>query len=131
MADKMKASAPGKGFADKIPEVRRRIADVNERKGKASEWNGQAAKATKDVCDSQNVNKTAFTFVATCHRKEPVEAQDRILTAFALALGTGLLDQIDLFDDRVAFIRAELDKRLNAPAPAAAPGAAKLAALVN
>lgn len=131
MADKMKPAQPGKGFADKLPEVRRRIADVNERKGKASEWNGQAAKATKDVCDSQNVNKTAFTFVATCHRKEPIEAQDRILTAFALALGTGILDQIDLFDDRVAFIRAELDKRLSNPVAAPAPGASAVAGLVN
>lgn len=128
MADKLKKG--GNPFEAKLPEVRRRIKDVNERKEKAAEYVGMAGKATKDVCDSQNVNKAAFTFVATCHRKEAAEAMDRVLTLFALALGTGLLDQMDLFDDRLSFIKYELDKRTAADAkPAPAPGAGMVAQL--
>lgn len=126
MADKIKKGA--NPFEAKLPEVRRRIKDVNERKEKAADWNGQAGKATKDVCDANNINKNAFTFIAGCHRKESSEAIDRVLTVFALALGTGLLDQMDMFDDRLAFIKAELEKRATeAPAPAA--GASMVAQL--
>lgn len=128
MADKIKAGSGG--FAAKLPEIRRRISDVNERKEKAAEYNGAAGKATKDACDANNVNKTAFTFIATCHRKEAAEAMDRVLTVFALALGTGLLDQADLFDERLKYIRSELDKRTAEDAPrAAAPGASMVANL--
>lgn len=128
MAEKLKKGA--NQFANKLAEIKRRIADVNKQKEKAAEYVGLAGKATKDVCDSQNVNKAAFTFVATCHRKESAEAIDRVLTSFALALGTGLLDQMDLFDDRLAFIKEELDKRTADDAPrAAAPGAAMVAGL--
>jgi leucyl aminopeptidase (aminopeptidase T) len=128
MADKLKKDA--KGFAAKLPELARRIKDVNERKEKAAEYNGMAGKATKDACESQNVNKAAFTFVATCHRKESAEAQDRVLTLFALALGTGLLDQMDMFDERLKYIREELDKRTSEDAPrSAAPGAGMVAQL--
>lgn len=126
MADKLKKGASG--FEAKLPEVRRRIKDVNERKEKAADWNGQAGKATKDVCDANNINKNAFTFVAGCHRKESAEAIDRVLTVFALALGTGLLDQMDMFDDRLAYIKAELEKRGH-EAPAPAPGAGLVAQL--
>lgn len=129
MADKLKKVA-ATGFAAKLPEIQRRIKDVNERKEKAAEYNGLAGQATKDVCEANNVNKAAFTFVAACHRKEQAEAQDRILTLFALALGIGLLDQMDLFDDRLAYIRAELEARTAENAPrAAAPGAAMVAQL--
>lgn len=128
MAEKLKKGA--NPFASKLAEIKRRIADVNKQKEKAAEYVGLAGKATKDVCDSQNVNKAAFTFVATCHRKESAEAIDRVLTSFALALGTGLLDQMDLFDDRLAFIKEELDKRTADDAPrAAAPGAGMVAQL--
>lgn len=130
MADKLKKGA--NSFEAKLTEVKRRIKDVNERKEKAADWNGQAGKATKDVCDANNLNKNAFTFIAGCHRKESSEAMDRVLTVFALALGTGLLDQMDLFDDRLAFIRAELDKRTADGAPrAAAPGADMVARLAT
>lgn len=128
MADKLKKGVTG--FAAKLPEVKRRIADVNKQKEKAAEYVGIAGKATKDVCDSQNINKNAFTFIAGCHRKESAEAIDRVLTVFALAIGTGLLDQMDLFDDRLAYIRDELDKRTADDAPsAAAPGAGMVAQL--
>jgi hypothetical protein len=126
MADKLKTGA--NPFAAKLPEVKRRIADVNKHKEKAAEYVGMAGKATKDVCDANNVNKAAFTFVATCHRKEPTEAIDRVLTLFAVALGTGLLDQMDMFDDRLAFIKAELDKRAT-EAPPKAAGAGMVAQL--
>lgn len=128
MADKLKKGVTG--FAAKLPEIISRIKDVNRQKEKAAEYVGLAGKATKDVCDSQNVNKAAFTFVATCHRKEAAEAQDRILTLFALAIGTGLLDQMDLFDERLKYIREELEKRTGDDAPrAAAPGAGMVAQL--
>ncbi len=130
MADKLKKGVTG--FAAKLPEIISRIKDVNRQKEKAAEYVGLAGKATKDVCDSQNVNKAAFTFVATCHRKEAAEAQDRILTLFALAIGTGLLDQMDLFDERLKYIREELDKRTAEDAPrAAAPGAGMVAQLAS
>ncbi len=130
MAEKLKKGEGG--FAAKMPEIARRIKDVNRYKEQAAEQVGMAGKATKDVCDAQNVNKAAFTFVATCHRKESAEAQDRILTLFALALGTGLLDQIDMFDDRLKFIQAELAKRTAEDAPrAAAPGAGMVAQLAS
>ncbi len=128
MADKLKAGK--NAFADKLPEIKRRIKDVNNYKEKAAEHVGMAGKATKDACDTNNVNKAAFTFVATCHRKESAEAIDRVLTLFALALGTGLLDQADMFDDRMAFIKAKLDERVGA-APAQAAGASKIAALAS
>lgn len=128
MADKLKKG--GNAFEVKLAEVKRRIKDVNERKEKAAEYNGLAGQATKDACEANNINKAAFTFVAACHRKEPYEALDRVLTLFALAMGTGLLDQMDLFDDRLAYIKAELDKRTAENAPrAAAPGAAMVAQL--
>lgn len=128
MADKLKKG--GNAFEVKLAEVKRRIKDVNERKEKAAEYNGLAGQATKDACEANNINKAAFTFVAACHRKEPSEALDRVLTLFALAMGTGLLDQMDLFDDRLAYIKAELDKRTAENAPrAAAPGAAMVAQL--
>ena len=130
MADKLKKGT--NAFSAKLPEVKRRIADVNKSKEKAAEYVGMAGKATKDVCDANNVNKAAFTFVATCHRKESAEAIDRVLTLFALALGTGLLDQMDLFDDRLAFIKDELDRRgQEAPAPAAGAGMVAQLAAVN
>lgn len=128
MAEKLKKG--GSAFAAKLVEIKRRIKDVNERKEKAAEYNGLAGQATKDACEANNVNKAAFTFIAACHRKEPTEALDRVLTLFALALGTGLLDQMDLFDERLSYIRAELDKRTAEDAPrAAAPGAAMVAQL--
>lgn len=128
MAEKLKKGEGG--FAAKMPEIARRIKDVNRYKEQAAEHVGMAGKATKDVCEAQNVNKAAFTFVATCHRKESAEAIDRVLTLFALALGTGLLDQIDMFDDRLKFIQAELAKRTAEDAPrAAAPGASMVAQL--
>lgn len=128
MAEKLKKG--GSAFAAKLAEIKRRIKDVNERKEKAAEYNGLAGQATKDACEANNVNKAAFTFIAACHRKEPTEALDRVLTLFALALGTGLLDQMDLFDERLSYIRAELDKRTAEDAPrAAAPGAAMVAQL--
>lgn len=128
MADKIKKGA--NPFEAKLAEVKRRIADVNKHKEKAAEYVGMAGKATKDVCDANNVNKAAFTFVATCHRKEPTEAIDRVLTLFAIALGTGLLDQMDMFDDRLAFIKDELEKRQTKP-PAPAAGASMVAQLAS
>lgn len=128
MAEKVKKGASG--FAAKLPEIARRIKDVNDRKEKAAEYNGMAGKATKDACDANNVNKSAFSFVAACHRKESAEALDRLLTVFALGLGTGLLDQMDMFDDRLKYIQDELAKRTADNAPrAAAPGAAMVAQL--
>ena len=128
MAEKLKPNA--KGYAAKMRGVAGAIKRVNEAKEKGAEYNGSAGKATKDFCDSENVNKTAFTFIATCHRKESIEAMDRVLSVMALALGSGLLDQIDMFDDRVAFIRSELDKRLAGDAaPVPANGSATIAAL--
>jgi hypothetical protein len=115
MADKLKPGAKN-GFAEKLPEIKRRITDVNRNKEKSSEYVGLAGKATKDACDANNLNKQAFTFVAGCHRKEAAEAMDRVLTVFALALGTGLLDQMDMFDERLSFIRSELDARVDADA---------------
>ena len=133
MAEKLtnkNGAAAGNGFAAKLPELRKQIALVNERKEKAAEWNGLAGQSTKDACEASNVNKAAFTFISACHRKESAEAQDRVLTLFALAIGTGLLDQMDLFDDRLAYIRAELDKRCNEDAERKpAPGAGVIAQL--
>lgn len=130
MADKLKKGA--NSFEAKLPEVKRRIKDVNERKEKAAEYNGMAGKATKDACDANNVNKTAFSFVAACHRKESAEALDRALTVFALCLGTGILDQMDLFDERLKYIRDELEKRCADDAPRApAPGASMVAGLAS
>ena len=131
MADKLKPGQAGKGFADKLPEVRRRITEVNKHKEAAAEKNGAAGSATKAACENLNLNKAAFTFIASAKRKEPAEAMDRVLTLFALALGTGILDQIDMFDDRVQFIRAELEKRVEGADRPPAPGLANVAALAG
>lgn len=131
MAEKLKAGAANK-FAEKLPEVARRIADVNDRKEKAKEYNGLAGKATKDATENLNINKTAFTFLANAKRKEPTEQIDRILTIFAGALGMGMLDQMDLFDDRLAFIKAKLGEITAEDAERKpAPGAANIHRLAS
>lgn len=124
MADKLKKS----DFENKLPEIKRRIREVNEQKEKAKEYNGLAAQKTKDACEANNVNKWAFTAASQLLKKEPPEQIDRALTFFALAIETGALAQMDMFDDRLAFIRAKLDAMQDA-APAPAPGAGMVAQL--
>lgn len=127
MADKIKGG--DKGFGAKVPDLRKRIASVNKLKEQAKEANGAAGAATKTAIDDLNVNKWAFTALAQAERKEPTEQIDRVLTYFAGALGLGLLDQADMFDDRLAYIRERLDAlaEAKAPAPAGASNVAKLA----
>lgn len=128
MAEKLKKSA----FASKLPEITRRIREVNEQKEKAKEYNGIAAQRTKDACDANNVNKWAFTATTQLVKKEPTEQIDRALTFFALALEIGALDQIDLFDDRLSFIRERLDAMLEKqPAPVAGASMVAQLAAVN
>lgn len=130
MADKLKAAKPGKAFEDKLAEIGRRLKEVNSQKEKAKEYNGLAAQKTKDATENLNINKWAFTATAQALKKEPPEQLDRVLTFFALALGNGLLDQADMFDDRLAYIRRKLDEMADGKAPAApAPGAENVAAL--
>ena len=124
MADKLKKS----DFEKKLPEVTRRIREVNEQKEKAKEYNGLAAQRTKDACEANNINKWAFTAASQLLKKEPTEQIDRALTVFALALETGALAQMDLFDDRLTFIRAKLEK-LAEGSPAPAPGASMVSQL--
>lgn len=124
MADKLKKS----DFAKKLPEVTRRLREVNEQKEKAKEYNGIAAQRTKDACEANNINKWAFTATSQLLKKEATEQADRALTFFALALETGALNQIDLFDDRLKFIREKLETMLEAE-PAPAPGAGMVAQL--
>ena len=132
MADKLKPATSAKKFADKLPEVSRRLKEVNAQKEKAKEYNGLAAQKTKDATETHNVNKWAFTATSQLLKKEPTEQLDRVLTFFALALHEGALNQIDLFDDRLSFIREKLDALLdeNNPRPTS-PGAATVAGLAS
>ena len=133
MADKLKPKKDGEavGFAAKIPELERRINAVNTLKDEAKEANGEAGAATKDAVESLHVNKWAFTALAQAKKKEATEQQDRILTLFAGALGLGLLSQTDAFDDRLAFIHAEIGKLLNGTPRAPAAGASNVAKLAS
>lgn len=130
MADKLKAGGSSKTFENKLPEVSRRLKEVNSQKEKAKEYNGLAAQKTKDACEANNINKWAFTAAAQLLKKEPPEQIDRALTFFALALHEGCLDQIDMFDDRLAYIREKLNALLS-EASMPAPRAGNLAPLTS
>lgn len=129
MADKLKKSDQA-GFAAKVPELLRRVEEVNEQKEKAKEYNGLAGKKTKDATENLNFNKWAFTAFCQAKKKEPVEQLDRLLSLFALAAESGMLDQVDMFDDRLTLIRDKLESLLDEGTPAPRPeGAATVAAL--
>lgn len=131
MADKLKTPKDGKpnSFSDKVPDLKKRIARVNALKDEAKDANGSAGAATKDAVDTLHVNKWAFTALAQASKKEATEQQDRVLTMFAGALGLGMLAQVDAFDDRLAFIHAELGKLLDGSPRAPAPGMANVTKL--
>lgn len=133
MADKLKAKKGGEdnSFAGKVEGIKSHIKKVNALKDEAKEANGEAGSATKTAVDTLHVNKWAFTALAQASKKEPTEQIDRALTFFGGALGLGLLNQTDAFDDRLAFIHAELGKLLDGTPRAAAAGASNVTKLTS
>lgn len=130
MADKLKKDA--KGFEAKTAALKKGVAEVSRYKEKAAEQTGNAGQATKRVCDDNNLNKWAFTQLCGTSKKDVTEQQDRILTMMAGAIALGMLDQVDMFDDRLKVIHEKIGAILDGSAPAApAKGAANVANLAS
>ena len=97
MAEQLKPNAKVSSLTP--VKIRKGIDDINAEKAQASEYQGSAAKMTKDFAERHNLDKKALTLVAGLARKELTQAQASLRDILRLARLYGLFDQIDAFAD--------------------------------
>lgn len=128
MADKLKATKASSGL-DKAA-LKRCVTDINKHKEKAAEYVGLAGKATSNAVETYNFDKKALTFCAQLMRKEPAQQMATLGAIITYAEALGMLDQFDMFNDAIGAMQAVIERATTQQA-AAAPGAAKIAALTS
>ena len=97
MAEQLKPKAKVSSLTG--AKIRTGIDGINAEKAQASEYNGSAAKLTKDFAEEHNLDKKALTTVANLARKELAQAQATLRDILRLSRLYGLFDQIDAFAD--------------------------------
>lgn len=105
---------------------------VNREKEKASEYVGRAGKITGDFCEQHNLNRKAFTYVATMTRRDPADAMEQLCQTLVLAEAAGLFNQIDMFNDAIKTMKDIIERAEGQPAAGAPAGdGSAMAAMVN
>jgi hypothetical protein len=96
---KMDGEAP-RGIAE--ADLKRVVAEIGRQKKLASEYAGNAGKATQNACEQYGLEKTALTFARRLADMEDGKRQAVIRATIDYWNKLGFFDQIDAFDDLLA-----------------------------
>lgn len=131
MAKKLsKKSEDIKGIS--ADDLKREIAEVSRQKGLASEYAGNAGKATASAIERHGLEKTAFTFARRLSDVEEGKRSAIIRSSLDYWNKLGFFDQFSLFDDIRDTLRAILEEiEQNDNSKPATEGAETIAALTG
>lgn len=113
-----------------VEALRAAIRDVNKNKEAASEAQGRAGKKTKEVCEANNWNTKAFTFVSGLSKKEPAQQKEVLGGIVAYAAAMGMFDSSDMFDDHIGAMQQVIENA-TAGKPRKVAGAGLVATLAS
>lgn len=111
--------------------LKRAVSEINKAKEKAAEYGGSAGAATKNACETYNLDKKALTFVCGLARKEPAQQLQTLSAIVTYAEALGMFAHMDMFNDAAAAMKAILDEATAGQGPAKAPGASTIAGLTS
>lgn len=110
-----------------VAALKAAIRDVNKHKEAASEATGRSGKATKELCEANNWNTKAFTFVSALTKKEPAQQSEVLGAIVSYAAAMGMFDTSDMYDDHIGAMQ-QVVENATAGKPSKAPAGAALVA---
>jgi hypothetical protein len=90
-------------------DLKREIAEVSRQKGLASEYAGNAGKATASAIERHGLEKTAFTFARRLSDVEEGKRSAIIRSSLDYWYKLGFFDQFSMFDDLRDILRTILE----------------------
>lgn len=132
MAEKLRKDSPQvKGVS--ADDLKRVISEISRQKQLASEYAGNAGKATSNAVDQHGLEKTALTFARRLTEMEEGKRESVIRSSIEYWHKLGFFSQLSLFDDLVKTLEAILEdirRNDNQPKPKGAAAEA-LGQLMN
>lgn len=97
--------------AEKISreDLKRVITEISRQKDLASEYAGNAGKATANAVEKFGLEKNALTFARRLSQMEDAKRQSVLRALIDYAQKLGFFDQLDAFDDLVDTLQTIVD----------------------
>jgi len=113
-------------------QLKREVEEISRQKGLASEYAGNAGKATQSAVERFGLEKTALTFARRLHDMEEAKRSGVIRASIEYWVKLGFLDQLDMFSDTAEMLSDILKRAHNVqPAKKSADDAAVDEALTS